>query len=182
MENKQQLPSDSDLMKSSHNLFYEIWMFYEAAKFLKYDTGMDVALTNVYLECFTLHGRVLLDFFYSKPQQDDVVAEHYITNWNEICPDMHDGLKKLSYRVGKEVAHLTYARLKVVPEAKGWDYVAIEQELQKIINKFFENVPKKLVVDKLFQLKPVDRKVTPVPTTSAIPFYATNTSTWVYKP
>ncbi len=175
-------PTPSDLLAVSHHLFYEIWMFYESARFLKQDSKTDVVLTNVCLESFTVHGRILLDFFYNKAQKDDVIAEHYIENWKEICPMLQDNLKKLSYRVGKEIAHLTYARLKVTAETRGWNTMAAENELHLVIKKFQENVPRNLVVEKLLQLKPTTGRAMPTPTKSARPFYVTNTGAWLFKP
>ena len=174
-------PSESHLLDASHHLFYEIWMFYESARFLKRDIGTDVVSTNAHLESFAVHGRVLLSFFYSEAEQDDVIARHYIKNWENICPPIPEKLKKIRFRVGKEVAHLTYSRLHVTPEAKGWD-VSAEQEMHQIVEKFQENVPKNFVIEKLLQLRPIGKTSIPVPTRNASPFYATNTSTWVYEP
>ena len=173
--------SESDLLAVSHHLFYEIWMFYESARFLKQDGRHDVVLTNVHLESCTVHGRVLLAFFYNEAQKDDIIAEHYIKRWRGLCPDMRENLKKLSYRVGKEIVHLTYFRIKVTSQTKKWDVYAVERELYEVIKKFQECVPKHVVTEKLLNLCPIDTKATPVPTTSATPFYATNTSAWVYK-
>ncbi len=170
------LPSDADLLRTSHHLFYEIWMFYESGKYLKYDSRTDAVLTNVHLESFAIHGRALLNFFYFEAKQDDVIAEHYIKNWKSLCPPISEKLERISKRVGKEIAHLTYSRLEVTPETKGWD-VGMEQEIHQVVKKFQENTPKHLVVEKLLYLRPEDRKTLPVPTSNARRLYTTNTST-----
>ena len=174
--------SEKDLMSASNHLFYEIWMFYETAGILKRDPQNNAVFTNVHLESFAIHSRVLLDFFYNEPKQDDVVAIHYIKNWKDLCPAIGDDLKKISPRVGKEVAHLTYARLQVTPEAKSWDTRAVEREMELVIKKFQSNAPHNLIVEKLFQLKPAQGLIAPTPTTSAQRFYATNTGAWLYRP
>jgi len=44
-------------------------------------------------------------------------------------------------RAGKEVAHLTYARLDVTPETKLWPFIKIANEIAEIIDTFLEHIP-----------------------------------------
>jgi len=47
--------------------------------------------------------------------------------------------------VGKEVAHLTYARQDVTPETKPWPFVEIVTEVNSIFSKFFDLIPHDLL-------------------------------------
>ncbi len=103
------------------------------------------ALNNAVLESFTLHARALLDFLYTeKPQADDEIAEDYFDDplqWPNARPEETESLKMIHKRVGKEVAHLTYARLDITPEAKQWPFVQIAYEINIAFSEFLKRVP-----------------------------------------
>jgi hypothetical protein len=102
--------------------------------------------TNAFLESFTIHARVLLQFFYSKsPKPDDVVAEDFFldaSTWLAMRGEMPSTLAAVNNRVGKEIAHLTYARQEVIPEAKGWEVPAIWSSLSGLVRLFVQHAPK----------------------------------------
>jgi hypothetical protein len=104
------------------------------------------ALNNAALESFILHARVLLDFLYAeKPQPDDVIAEDYfneLSQWQTVRPEKTKTLKVIHKRVGKEVAHLTYARLEVTAVAKEWQFIQIAKEINAVFDAFLNNVAK----------------------------------------
>lgn len=58
-----------------------------------------------------------------------------------IRPIISESLKRTRKRAHKEVAHLTYARLKVTPETKPWHFVSIAHEIQTVFEVFLKNVP-----------------------------------------
>ena len=147
MERKKR--SAETLRKASDHLHYEIWMFMTVARSMATGVYGQGALNNAMLESFTIHARVLLDFFYSKrPQKDDVIAEDFFNEpaeWHNIRPEMTEILKKLNKRVGKEVAHLTYARQDITPEDKQWYLNQIAQDMSVVVNKFLANLPRELL-------------------------------------
>jgi hypothetical protein len=101
-------------------------------------------VANALLESFTLHARGLLQFFFPKaPRDDDVLAQDYFGGkpaWEDVRGDMPPALSQIDFRVGKEVAHLTYARLSVRDEAKGWDIREIAAALTDVAVAFRTHV------------------------------------------
>jgi hypothetical protein len=138
--------TESKLKEASDHLHYEIWMLTSLAHGIGTGIAGQGPIANALLESFVVHVRALMDFLYNdnlKP--DDVIAEDYFGNadeWKNIRPALSESLKQAKRRAGKEVAHLTYARLDVTPETKPWRFVDIANEIAAILNIFLENVPK----------------------------------------
>ncbi len=86
-----------------------------------------------------------MDFLYEEnPRADDVVAEDLMapgTNWLEIRLPSTQRLKVARKRAGKEIAHLTYARLEVTADTNPWAYLDIEQDVSAAFRVFLEHVP-----------------------------------------
>lgn len=77
---------------------------------------------NVYLECFLLHFRLLLDFFEKtkrargkQRELEDALAVDYGFAAKEIA--VEPGLRE---RINQEIAHLSYARIRQRGPAKNW--------------------------------------------------------------
>lgn len=100
-------------------------------------------IRNALLESFTVHARSILFFFYpSNPKPDDALAEDFLVSgktWNKLRPSMPPELCKLQKRVGKEIAHLTYARADVTAEHKGWNFGKIILEFVPVFQVFAAN-------------------------------------------
>ncbi len=132
------------LQKASDHLHYEIWMLRTLARALASRKSGQGAINNALLESFTIHARILLDFLYAdKPWPDDVIAEDFFDRperWHVARPPKSEELKTLDRRVGKEIAHLTYARQDVTPETKGWRFIEIAEAVNEAINQFLESV------------------------------------------
>jgi hypothetical protein len=137
--------NDTDLQGASGHLQYEVWMFMELAGTLA--TGRDIPLVvkNALLEAFTVHARVLLNVFYpAKPRLDDVLASDYFDDpgaWERERPPLSPTLQMVDGRVGKEVAHLTYARLAVTPEQKLWPFIEIARDMARVVIEFDRLAP-----------------------------------------
>ena len=107
---------------------------------------------NSLVEAFALHSRVLMEFFYAKPNPkfpDDVRAEQYFVSpdeWHKLRPTLskedYDGIRN---RVGKEIAHLTYARQLVSPEDKPWPISWMSSVLDEAASAFVSAVDEGLV-------------------------------------
>lgn len=92
---------------------------------------------NLALESFTIHARVLWDVFYrAGGAGDDVTAKDYLGVAVQWPPPAPSGLPSLKFRTGKEIAHLTWHRLKVAPADKGWDIKAVTEALVDVIRQF----------------------------------------------
>lgn len=141
--------SQTELLKVSAHLGYEIWMLGAVARKLSTSTGPDDESRNAFLESFTVHLRGLVYFLWpEKPYEDDVIADDFFRDaapWHKVRPAMSDKLKMAKKRVDKEVAHLTYARLLVSPEGKSWGFVELANELLNAMNIFRKAAPKDLL-------------------------------------
>jgi hypothetical protein len=138
--------TSEELVAASDHLHYEIWMFNALAGGMACGIFGQGPLSNAVLESFTIHTRVLLDFLYAnteKAKTDDVMAEDYFTppsTWTEARPAKSDLIGSVHRRVGKEVAHLTYARQDVTPETKPWRFSAIANEVNAAVRQFLSLV------------------------------------------
>jgi hypothetical protein len=135
-----------ELREASNHLHYEIWMLTSLANGIASGISGQGPIANALLESFVIHVRAVMDFLYAdKPQADDVIAEDFFDTpeqWTKKRPTLSELLSHAKHRAGKEVAHLTYARLDVTPETKPWPFVQIANEISLVINTFLENVPK----------------------------------------
>ncbi len=134
------------LQAASEYLNYELGMFNSLAQAMLSGVFGKGALNNAVLESFTFHARILLDFLYAKnPKPDDVIAEHYFDDpavWLAVRPNKSELLEGVHKRVGKEVAHLTYARIGITSEEKEWQFAQIMSEVNAVFKIFLDNVSK----------------------------------------
>ena len=141
---RQRRQSD-ELVQASDHLHYEFWMFMSLANALGTGIFGQGVLNNAILESFTVHARLLLDFLYSDhPKADDVIAEDFLEDpsaWQDQRPQQSQTVAAVHRRVGKEVAHLTYARHEITPEAKLWPFAAIAQEFEATFSRYLALVP-----------------------------------------
>src|SRR5688572_21299671 len=105
----------AELREASEHLFYELWMLDSLARLLGLGAFGHGPVSNALLESFSIHARALLQFFFPmSPKSDDVLAEDYFGGtaaWEAVRGAEPAALNQVNRRVGKEVAHLTYARL-----------------------------------------------------------------------
>ena len=143
MERKQRTPKV--LRAASDHLYYEFWMLTSVASLMASGITDDVVIKNSFIESFTIHARALLKFLYDEnPRPDDVIADDFFPTsqeWKEVRPEMTEILEPIYGRVGKEVAHLTYARQDVTPETKPWNYPQIAHDIMVSFNEFLRIVP-----------------------------------------
>jgi hypothetical protein len=144
--------SDEDLRKISTDLYYEVWMLESLARAMASGALGKGPLANAVLEAFTIHVRGVMDFLYSEsPRPDDVIAQDFLPSnidWQRVRVAPTAALKLARERAGKEVAHLTYARLNVTPEAKPWPFLEIAQDVSKAFGVFLQNASKDKLDDK----------------------------------
>jgi hypothetical protein len=134
-----------ELRKASDHLFYEIWMLQSLARGMASGVFGEGPANNAVLESFVVHVRNLIYFLFAeKPKGDHVVAADFFDSqdvWEAIQPEKTDLIKASEIRAHKEVAHLSYDRIKVTPEAKPWNFLAIEREITAAFNAFLSSVP-----------------------------------------
>ncbi len=97
--------------------------------------------SNLTLEGFLLHARVLRDFFVGPPKKDDdVLAEHFleepvpVCTWS--CPYLSEHRNRK--RLDKLLAHLTYTRL---GHEKKWNVAKIHAEIERAWQEFLGALP-----------------------------------------
>jgi hypothetical protein len=139
--------SKEELVEASGHLHYEYSMLIGLAN-VQFTGAFGVGIiNNALLESFSVHSRILLHFLYSrKPREDDVIAEDFLDDediWLSNRPQKSETLEAIHRRVGKEVAHLTYARHDVTPETKPWPFIEIANEVNSIFTEFIKLVPPK---------------------------------------
>ena len=141
-----------ELQAASNHLYYEIMMLSATSRALALGISGKSILTNALLESFVIHARSLLYFLYdTNPKPDDVVADDFFPDqreWHKARPAKSTILATVHRRVGKEVAHLTYARQLVTAEMKNWDFVAIGDEIIRSCNVFTGLVSKECLGDR----------------------------------
>jgi hypothetical protein len=135
---------DAELQAASGHLLYEVQMFRATALELASDPSPRGHLHDALLESFIVHGRNLLHFLYPElPKPSDVLADDFFTDsiiWPLKRGDLPPALASVRGRANKEVAHLTYDRLAVQPEQKGWAFLDILREVESKLQMFLNTV------------------------------------------
>lgn len=128
--------------KAISAICYEIKMFRWIAKRITENVPASQE-NNAIIESFAIHTRALIDFFYEKPKQDDVVARHYVVDWKP--PSKTSILVEAKTKANKQLAHITYSRVDDAryadPDKKSWDVEKISFDLEKTITLFFKSLP-----------------------------------------
>ena len=121
-------------------------------------------LRSALIESCALHIRNLFDFFLARyyyqnginkrePRHNDSLAEDFLdecnlSDWHSFLKGLIDGseILEIKERVNKEVAHLTYGRLKVKHKLKGWqeEFAIGYDYIFKLQCKLFELMPDSL--------------------------------------
>jgi hypothetical protein len=134
---------------AGEHLIYELGMLRDVSiKLGNRHHADDGVVENALLESFTLHARVLLDFFYgNRRKADDALASDFFADdtWERQRPDRSTALEEVNQRVGKEVAHLTYARADIPSDAKGWPIIPMYLELASVFSRFVRLVPEEII-------------------------------------
>jgi hypothetical protein len=148
--------SDQELRAASAHLGYEIEMFFAAAGEIRewertqeHGHRPTRSALNCYLESWAVHLRTLHEFFFGsegRARKGDMLASDYFGpgEWARIRPSA--GRTSDMTRVAKEIVHLTYARLNVPPDERGWEVDTITGWMEKeVVRPFLANVPHPLV-------------------------------------
>src|SRR4051794_16518894 len=139
---RQRPPVDRLRRFAEEHLLYEAGMLYEVTgKLMNRHHGDDPVVQNALLESFGIHNRNLIDFLWlGRPMKDtDAVACDWIERWE--APEMSERLANVKDRVGKEMVHLSYNRLDVPEDEKGWTVLGIGPEVIGAFAKFATEVP-----------------------------------------
>ena len=131
------------LKKLAEHIRYELDMFKYTAKYLR--TTKDQFLINVLLESFAIHSRNLFKFIYpdKQPHKDDIVVGIFVDKKRFYLKNRtpRKELKFIVKKANKQVAHLTYFRLRYNRRTKPWDVLRIENGFRKTIEAFLKSIP-----------------------------------------
>ena len=142
----QRPPVDRLRRFAEEHLLYEAGMLYEVTvKLMNGHHKDDPIVENALLESFGIHSRNLIDFLWlDKPMKDtDAIASDYVGEWK--APAMSERLSQVKSRVGKEMVHLSYNRLDVSEDEKGWQVLGIGPEITGAFGTFVTAVPSESV-------------------------------------
>jgi len=146
--------AEEELKQASTHIYYEIWMLNETAKIVCPD---NLVINNSLIESFGIHARCILDFLCKDTgKEDDILAIDFFDDpkeWSQYIKEKSSMLDEINTRVGKELAHLTYARLKVTLEEKRWNKKKIVREINVLFKYFLEKIPKSKFCNELVQLE-----------------------------
>jgi hypothetical protein len=127
---------------AGEHLLYEAGMLYElTVKLMNRHHKDDLIVENALLESFGVHSRNLIDFLWlDRPMKDtDAIAFDYVDEWK--APAMSERLSRVKSRVGKEMVHLSYNRLDLPEDEKGWQVLGIGPEITGAFGMFVTAVP-----------------------------------------
>lgn len=136
--------SEKSLNRTTEHIIYEIQMLRFAYSVLR--QTRDQMTINSFLEVFAIHARNLYYFFYSgekNRKKDDILAEDYIDNrrFFKFKRTPKEKLKIIQKKVAKQVAHLTYYRLRYNKRTKPWRFHEIYLKLERTIDVFKKTLP-----------------------------------------
>jgi hypothetical protein len=136
---------------AAHHLKYDVMMLRRTQELLAVPPGPNehAALRYALLESFTIHTRVLCEFFYERARADkvdDVRADLYCAGWTAGRPQKLADLDVVK-RMGFEIAHASFKRLEVTSELKPWQHKLIRDELEKTLASFLKQVDPRELLD-----------------------------------
>jgi hypothetical protein len=102
------------------------------------------ATSTALVESAALHLRALTHFAYPERgpcHPDDVLAEDFLPNWEDVRPAFPEALAPVSGRVGTEVAHISYRRLPLAASEMTWPIGEMVRALTLILQEFVKHVP-----------------------------------------
>jgi hypothetical protein len=139
---------DERLRAMSEHVLYEIEMFGRVTDALTPELWRDVptfladTAQNAFVESFTIHVRGLHDFLFATPRDDDASAADWFpgaeAEWLEARGPEPEVLRTARRRTGKEIAHITYARLE--GDGKLWPHKDIIEALRTPLFRFLDRV------------------------------------------
>jgi hypothetical protein len=143
------------LIEASHHVEYEIKQFASCTAVLRRDfweaipTFMARTAQNALLEAWTVHFRAIYDFLDFDPKDDDMGASDWFPDgrWPSLRQGPAPGLAKARKRVNKDIAHLTYDRLKRAGDAVFWPHETVVDALRSDLFVFLEKVESDSVRD-----------------------------------
>lgn len=143
---------DKELKLKSDHLYYEWLMLAYLAQILQSPLDNQL-LKNAIIESCAIHARAIVKFLFAchtSPRPDDAIAEDFLPDpyeWSKSVSNLPPELKPETFSifVNKQIAHLSYTEtMGNDPINQGhhnWDFNAIADAIQPILEKFINLVP-----------------------------------------
>lgn len=140
-------PEVDDMVR---HLQYEIESFLALARFEVPRAEVHQAspvVRNALRESLLIHARCLTDFLSQRPTRDDLVARHYVPDWD---PEADGGAELLWLKrdldryINKRVAHLTGYRVRVPTEKEPHTIGEIVDAMTRVLTRFRDRLPPEL--------------------------------------
>ena len=142
---------------SREHVYYEFDMLLGVCRILHQEKLENVYVCNALLESFVLHASVILDFFYNMPMNPyEAKAIHYVQDpkaWEKALPAFDRYLVKFNKKRNREVMHLSYERLLVLPYDKKWNSKQLLKQLSELLRLFLRYADPSLLDKKIYSLK-----------------------------
>ena len=102
---------------------------------------------NALMASVTMAVRSLVGFGYGLGAQKntDIFAADYVTDWENVRPDLDPTLKEVFDRASKEVAHLSFSRGLLGDGQRGWNYFKIYNAIVPLHNAFVKHADRTLL-------------------------------------
>jgi len=156
--------SDDELKAySNEHIKYEYGMLLWSAGILASlhyypnDTSIHHVLINDMLTAFTMHTRYLIDFLYSRSEnrdmKTDIVIEDFLDEsiLEKYRPPISALLEEARQKANKQASHLTTERVDFQKRGKAWDFIAIANEIRKVMTVILPHIPDSKFSDELRQ-------------------------------
>lgn len=128
---KRKIRDAEELSHALKHIVYELNMLKLVANALSSCISGKSVITNALVESFAIHTRNLIEFLWpDKPKNDHIIANDFfkdLNTWDGLQPEIPVLLKQSRIRAHKEIAHISYDRIKVKPEEKPWNYFDISK-------------------------------------------------------
>ncbi|MCB0282228.1 MAG: hypothetical protein H6627_13085 [Calditrichae bacterium] len=140
---KRKKRENADLKEALDHIVYELKMLRVLSQTLVIGLFGNSIFTYSMIESFAIHARNLIDFLWpQKPSNDHIIANDFFNNpdkWNEIRIEIPTILKKVRIRAHKEIAHISYDRLRVKREERNWNFALITKKISENMNIFLNS-------------------------------------------
>lgn len=140
------MPTNAQLTAFTEHLLYDVEMLFGTADLLEaLEEEAPWVVRMGLIETFALKARSLIDFLWKDAStfKTDALAVHYFddSQWAVLRPEMESTLDHVGKRAGREIAHLTYHRVSVAEEAKGWAFLHVAGSIGRCLRVFVDHVP-----------------------------------------
>ena len=136
--------NELDLNHVAKHLVYEVSMLECAGSSLP---RLSPEHRNAYVECFAIHTRNLIEFYFSKPltlyKEDDLAALQFCPEcdpWTKNRDDLfEDEILRFAFkRANKQISHLTLDRGEYASVGKSWEVYLILEKLRALYAEFLD--------------------------------------------